>query len=407
MAQDVNRNLGPGKNGSFSYTSVGNAEDMLDLLINLDPIRTKFLSSFGRAKPAIQTDFSWWTERLRPPQDNAHLEKEEYKFYEIDSQEGLKNYIQHFQNSGFITDTENKIKKVFRRGSSEFAAAVERAIRGQGDDIEFMICTSKVANFENPGKTPARSGGIPYFLTTSEMAATFETSGHTVTLDDVSESKPIDLRTGDFVYFIATAMPTSLAANTPYYIHITEDGKALNNIFTLHNSLEDAVNNKNPIQFGSTGTSVKMIRRNVVSKAKEAFNLEDINTVLEMIYRRGGNGNQMYMSLRNKREFSKLINKQMTANRQGPSMGQYSDAATVYESDFGMVTAKAHHMYGNDRIDILDMQYWDLKYLNPTHEVQGLAKTGTYEKFVVETDVGVQATAPQASGAIINIGLSA
>ena len=78
MAQDIQRNLGPGANGSFSYDSVGNAEDMRDVLINLDPVRTKFLSAFGTAEDAISTDFSWFTERLRPPQDNAHLEKEEY-----------------------------------------------------------------------------------------------------------------------------------------------------------------------------------------------------------------------------------------------------------------------------------------------------------------------------------------
>ena len=111
------------------------------------------------------------------------------------------------------------------------------------------------------------------------------------------------------------------------------------------------------------------------------------------------------MSLRNKRKFSKLINAQLTANREGKTMTQYSDAATVYESDFGTVTARAHQMYSDDRCDILDMQYWDLKWLAHTHEVEGLAKTGTYEKYVVESSVGLQATAPQASGAIVNIKL--
>lgn len=406
MAQDLVRNLGPGANGSFSYDSVGNAEDMREILVNLDPVRTKFLSAFGTAEDAISTDFSWFTERLRPPQDNAHLEKEEYEFKEIDSQEGLRNYVQHFQNSGFVTDTQNRIKKAFRRGTTEFAAAVERALRGQGDDIELMIVKSKIANFETPGTVPARSGGIPYFLQTSSLAATIADS--LVTLNTVTEQNPVDLKTGDFVYFTAATMPTGLEANRCYYIRLATDEatQRLKNKFNLHYSLEDAVDGVNAITITDAGSDVVMVRRNVISLNSDAdFSLEDINTVLEMIYRRGGNGNQLYMSLRNKRKFSNLINAQMTANREGKQMTQYSDAATVYESDFGTVTARAHQMYADDRCDILDMQYWDLKWLAHTHEVEGLAKTGTYEKFVVESSVGVQATAPQASGAIINIKL--
>ena len=405
MANDVNRKL-VGNNGSFSYDSVGNAEDLHDILININPTRTKFLSKFGTAEKAVSTDFSWFTERLRPPQDNAHLEKEDYTFSEIGTQEGLRNFIQHFQNSGFITDTQNSIKKAFRRGTSEFNAAVDHAIRGQGEDIELMIVKSKVGNLETPGSKAARSGGIPFFLQANTVDATVETTGGVVTLTGISaESNPIDLSTGDFVYFTATKMPTGLEANRIYYIRIEDSAKKDKNKFKLYYDLEEAVDGTaTNIKPTDAGTALKMVRRNVVSLggAKD-FTLEDINTVLEMIYRRGGNANQAYMSLRNKRKFSKLVNAQSTAYRPADTETKLNDAATVYESDFGVITASAHAMYPDSRLDILDMQYWDLKWLNNTHEVSNLAKTGTYEKFVVESDLGVQATAPQASGAIVDI----
>ena len=405
MANDVNRKL-VGNNGSFSYDSVGNAEDLHDILININPTRTKFLSKFGTAEKAVSTDFSWFTERLRPPQDNAHLEKEDYTFSEIGTQEGLRNFIQHFQNSGFITDTQNSIKKAFRRGTSEFNAAVDHAIRGQGEDIELMIVKSKVGNLETPGSKAARSGGIPFFLQANTVDATVETTGGVVTLTGINaESNPIDLSTGDFVYFTATKMPTGLEANRIYYIRIEDSAKKDKNKFKLYYDLEEAVDGTaTNIKPTDAGTALKMVRRNVVSLggAKD-FTLEDINTVLEMIYRRGGNANQAYMSLRNKRKFSKLVNAQSTAYRPADTETKLNDAATVYESDFGVITASAHAMYPDSRLDILDMQYWDLKWLNNTHEVSNLAKTGTYEKFVVESDLGVQATAPQASGAIVDI----
>ena len=405
MANDVNRKL-VGNNGSFSYDSVGNAEDLHDILININPTRTKFLSKFGTAEKAVSTDFSWFTERLRPPQDNAHLEKEDYTFSEIGTQEGLRNFIQHFQNSGFITDTQNSIKKAFRRGTSEFNAAVDHAIRGQGEDIELMIVKSKVGNLETPGTKAARSGGIPFFLQANTVDATVETTGGVVTLTGINaESNPIDLSTGDFVYFTATEMPAGLEANRIYYIRIEDSAKKDKNKFKLYYDLEEAVDGTaTNIKPTDAGTALKMVRRNVVSLggAKD-FTLEDINTVLEMIYRRGGNANQAYMSLRNKRKFSKLVNAQSTAYRPADTETKLNDAATVYESDFGVITASAHAMYPDSRLDILDMQYWDLKWLNNTHEVGNLAKTGTYEKFVVESDLGVQATAPQASGAIVDI----
>ena len=154
----------------------------------------------------------------------------------------------------------------------------------------------------------------------------------------------------------------------------------------------------------TTGTGLTMIRRNVVSLGgSKDFSLDDINTVMEMIYRRGGHGNQAYMSLRNKRNFSNLVNANVQANRKATDKANYNDAATVYESDFGVVNAHAHMMYPDTRMDILDLQYWDMKWLSRTHEVPNRAKTGTYDKFVIEADCGLQATAPQSSGAIIDI----
>lgn len=405
---DPHRNLGPGKNTSLSYDAVGNAEDLSDVLICLQPERAKFLAQFGRQPEALNTHYEWFTERLRPPQDNAHLEKEDYKFQEIDSQEGLRNYIQHFQNTGYMTDTMRRVKRAYgtRSGEEEFARAVTNAMKGQSDDIEFMIVTSRAGHAETPASVPARSGGIPFFLNANTLAATVETTGGVVTLTDVSETQPVDLKTGDFVYFTADTMPTGLEANKCYYIRIEDTAKELKNKFTIYPDLESAVlkDTTKQITFTDEGTNLKVIRRNVVSLGgTEDFTLDHLSHVRQMIYMRGGNGNQAFMSLRNKKRFSELVNAKMTANRDGNKSIAYNDVATVYESDFGTITAHGHMMYSNDRIDILDMQYWDLKWMAPTHEVPDLAKTGNYETFVVESDLGVYAAAPQASGAVVDI----
>ena len=60
-------------------------------------------------------------------------------------------------------------------------------------------------------------------------------------------------------------------------------------------------------------------------------------------------------------------------------------------------------MYNSDRIDIYDFDYWELRYFEKPHEVNGLDKTGTYDKFVLETKLTLQASQPKASASIIGI----
>jgi hypothetical protein len=51
----------------------------------------------------------------------------------------------------------------------------------------------------------------------------------------------------------------------------------------------------------------------------------------------------------------------------------------------------------------MDMAYWDLKWFKRPHEVEGLAKKGSYSEFVLEGWFGLQGTQPKASGSITNI----
>ena len=75
----------------------------------------------------------------------------------------------------------------------------------------------------------------------------------------------------------------------------------------------------------------------------------------------------------------------------------------MYESDFGVIHAEVHRMYSDTIVDFMDMNYWDMKWFDRTHEVQGLAKKGSYEEFVIESWLGLQGTQPKASGSIYNI----
>lgn len=132
------------------------------------------------------------------------------------------------------------------------------------------------------------------------------------------------------------------------------------------------------------------------------FTLDDINDAMEMAFKRGGNPTEAYMSSRKFRKFSDLVLATMTTYRKSGEK-KAAMVATSYQGAFGLVNSNIHRLYPDTRIDILDLQYWDMRYLSRPHEVQKLAKTGTYEKFVVEARVGLQGTQPKASCSLIDI----
>jgi hypothetical protein len=128
----------------------------------------------------------------------------------------------------------------------------------------------------------------------------------------------------------------------------------------------------------------------------------ETNKAAEMCYKRGGNPTLAVMSGKNKRRFSKIITGQATKQRGQKEKAVYNVTDT-YISDFGTITAKVHRQYGDDRIDMLDMSLWEIKYFTRPHEVTGLPKKGSYDEFVLASCMGLQGTQPKASGSIVNI----
>ncbi len=51
----------------------------------------------------------------------------------------------------------------------------------------------------------------------------------------------------------------------------------------------------------------------------------------------------------------------------------------------------------------MDMNYWDMKWSDRTHEVTGLPERAHIREFVIESWLGLQGAQPKASGSIYNI----
>ena len=111
------------------------------------------------------------------------------------------------------------------------------------------------------------------------------------------------------------------------------------------------------------------------------------------------------MSAKQKRRFSQLLTAVHTVNK-NQSDKTVVDITNVYETDFGVITARVHRDCDESKMFLLDRSYWGTRWLDKTHKIEDsqLAKTGSYKKFVITGIFSMQASQPLSSAAIMNIG---
>ncbi len=397
MPADVKRDFGPSSSQSHTLEAIGHAEDYSSIITNIDPDKTFFLSEFSEDADAVALDFSWTTEGLRPPQVNAHLEKEDYVSQPVGSLEMANNYCQRFVNGGYVTNAQIKVKKIYEP-QDEFTRQYHNAFLGHASDIEYALVNNDIARGES-GSTAAMTGGVPYFMKVQTLEATVETTGGVVTT-----TAKHGLQTGDFVYLTATKMPAGLKANTIYYVRLDETTPDTK--FTIYDTMKDAVEGvtANQVKPTDAGTGLAVVKNNVLDMGGTAdFTLDDINNVMQMCFNRGGNPTLAVMSPAKKRRFSSIVTASTQINRGMGKERKLDLVADTLETDFGVITAKSHRLYPDNRVDFMDMQYWDLKWFDRTHEVPGVATKGSYKEFFIESTMGLKGTQPKASGSLVNV----
>ena len=394
--KDINRNLGPSASQSHTTEAIGHAEDMSEVITNISPEETKFLSMLP-SENSETLFFEWMSEHLNPPKVNAHLEDEEYTAEKGGSLQGLQNHNQYFVNTLKVTEAQRKVSKVYRE-KDELARLMTNRMKEHAHDIEYAIVNNETTNAELNKTTPAKTGGVPFFMATQELDVTVSTADGSVTT-----AKPHGLETGDFVYFTAKTMPTGLSAKTIYYIRT--DSTTPKTKFTIFNTQKGAVENiaAEQVKPSAAGTSAKIIKNNVLDLGGTVdYTLDDLNAVMEMAYNRGGNPTHAFMSPAKKRAFSQLVIAQATSYRDMAKKNKLNLVADVIQTDYGVLTAEAHRMLPDSRIYCMDMGYWGIKWFEHTHDVP-IPKKGSYDERMLESWLGLKCAAPKASAAIIGI----
>ena len=146
-----------------SYDIKGIREDLSDVIYDISPEETPFLTACAKVK-AANTYHEWQTDALRASADNAHIEGDDTIADSRSVTTRLGNYTQIFKNAVVIPGTDESLDKAGRAG--EMAYQVMKIAKEQKLDIEKALFANQA---RSAGSDVAvwRLAGVPAWLTTN------------------------------------------------------------------------------------------------------------------------------------------------------------------------------------------------------------------------------------------------
>ena len=153
-----------------TYTAIGQREDLSDVIYNISPTDTPFMSSVGKTK-ATAVYHEWQTDSLAAAALNVAVEGATASDATMSPTSRVGNRCQISQKTIKISNTLNAVDKAGRK--SEKAYQLAKASAEIKRDMETSLLSNQVAS--NGDSTTARKlGGLQAWLATN---GSFGTSG--------------------------------------------------------------------------------------------------------------------------------------------------------------------------------------------------------------------------------------
>lgn len=150
-------------NTQQTYGTMGNREDLSDIIYNISPQDTPFFTMVGN-NGATGTKHEWQTDEFDAPQDNAALEGDDASAQTAKPTIRLSNHTQIFTKSGSVSGTQEAVKSAGRK--SEKAYQVMKKMIEIKKDIELAGIGNKIPSAGSSG-APRRLRGLAGWLKTN------------------------------------------------------------------------------------------------------------------------------------------------------------------------------------------------------------------------------------------------
>lgn len=122
------------------YDAVGNREDLANIIYNVDPVDTPFMSGIGRST-ATNTLHEWQTDALAAAAQNAKLEGDTYTNDSLSATTRVSNYTQIATKVIGVSGTQQAMNPAGR--ANELAYQLEKAMKAIKRDMEFDLMNNQ------------------------------------------------------------------------------------------------------------------------------------------------------------------------------------------------------------------------------------------------------------------------
>lgn len=146
-----------------SYDMKSIREDLSDVIYNISPTETPFLSACAKVS-ASNTLHEWSTDSLRAAADNFHIEGDETSFEARTSVTRLGNRTQIFKNAVIVSDTDAGLSKAGR--AKEMGYQILQVLSEQKLDME-RACFLNQAAAEGSSTAPRKMAGLGAWIATN------------------------------------------------------------------------------------------------------------------------------------------------------------------------------------------------------------------------------------------------
>lgn len=161
-----------------TYAAVGMREDLSDVIYNISPTDTPFMSSIGKTK-ATAVYHEWQTDSLAAAATNAAVEGADATEATLSATVRVGNRTQISQKTVGITGTLEAVDKAGRK--SEKAYQLAKASSEIKRDMEFALLNNTVQSNGSAGSSARVLGGLQTWLATNGDFGTGGSAGATGT----------------------------------------------------------------------------------------------------------------------------------------------------------------------------------------------------------------------------------
>ena len=148
-----------------AHTAIGQREDLTDVIYNISPTETPFMSSIGKTK-ATAVYHEWQTDSLAAATTaNAAVEGADASDATLSPTTRLGNYTQILQKTIKVSGTLDTVNKAGRK--SEKAYQLAKASQEIKRDLETVMLANQGRDAGSSNSTPRKMGSLLSWLTTN------------------------------------------------------------------------------------------------------------------------------------------------------------------------------------------------------------------------------------------------